>query len=69
MQNYVHHYARRTVNSYEQARHHLDPSLVQKAIRRDVKAAGIDKITIAYTLCHSFATHPLERGQDMHMIQ
>jgi integron integrase len=40
----------------EQGRHHLDPSLIQKAVRQAVLAAGISKPATCHSLRHSFAT-------------
>jgi integron integrase len=49
----------------EQGRHHLDPTLIQKAVRRAVLASGIVTPATCHTFRHSFATH-LTDGPQRH---
>lgn len=50
-------------------RHHLDPSGLQKAIKRATRAAGIEKRVSCHTFRHSFATHLLQSGYDIRTVQ
>ena len=50
-------------------RHHLHESVVQKAVRRAALGSGIAKRVTCHTFRHSFATHLLERRQDIRTVQ
>lgn len=50
-------------------RRHIHQTGLQKAIRRAAKDAGIPKRVTSHTLRHSFATHLLESGKDIRLIQ
>jgi integrase/recombinase XerD len=47
----------------------ITPRSVQRACREAVAAAGLDGSVTVHTLRHSFATHLLEQGVDIRVIQ
>ena len=50
-------------------RHHLNPSTIQKAVKKAVQISGIHKPIGCHTFRHSFATRLLENGYDIRTVQ
>ncbi len=50
-------------------RHHLDESVLQRAVKTAVRLAGISKPVHCHTFRHSFATHVLQSGYHIRTAQ
>lgn len=59
----------RNASTREEGRHHVDESLVQRAVKDAARRAGILKRATCHTFRHSFATHVLEAGYDIRTVQ
>jgi site-specific recombinase XerD len=53
----------------KRCRHHIHETVFQRAVAQALRAAGISKRATRHTFRRSLATHLLERGYDIRMLQ